>query len=98
MARFIKSRKQTHGASPGSLIFIGNKKMEKAELQLMVYDWGMLRRNGLKTEDSAEFSGMKWHGLIFMVCANLKALRSRKRFTIHAGAGGYYEHRSAPKW
>ncbi len=38
MARFIKSRKDTHGASPGSLIFIGNKKMEKAEIRLLVYN------------------------------------------------------------
>ncbi len=38
MARFIKSRKDTHGASPGSLIFIGNKKMEKAEIRLLAYN------------------------------------------------------------
>lgn len=38
MARFLKSRKISHGASPGSLIFIGNKKMEKSEIHLMIYN------------------------------------------------------------
>ncbi len=38
MARFLKSRKNSHGASPGSLIFIGNKKMEKSEIHLMIYN------------------------------------------------------------
>jgi magnesium transporter len=38
MARFLKSRKISHGASPGSLIFIGNKKMEKSEIHLIVYN------------------------------------------------------------
>jgi magnesium transporter len=37
MARFIKSRKISHGATPGSLIFIGNRKMEKTEIHLMIY-------------------------------------------------------------
>ena len=37
MARFIKSRKKSHGTMPGSLIFIGNKKMEKSEIYLMIY-------------------------------------------------------------
>jgi magnesium transporter len=38
MARFLKSRKSSHGASPGSLIFIGNKKMEKSEIHLIIYN------------------------------------------------------------
>ncbi len=38
MARFIKSRKKSQGAMPGSLIFIGNKKMEKTEIHLMIYN------------------------------------------------------------
>ncbi|MFW5756242.1 MAG: hypothetical protein ACOCWK_06540 [Tangfeifania sp.] len=37
MARFLKSRKKSQGASPGSLIFIGNKKMEESELYCMLY-------------------------------------------------------------
>ncbi len=38
MARFIKNRNSSHGASPGSLIFIGNKKMDKSEIHLIVYN------------------------------------------------------------
>ncbi len=38
MARFIKSRKKSQGASPGALIFLGNKKMEQPEFHLMIYD------------------------------------------------------------
>ncbi len=38
MARFLKSRKISHGASPGSLIFIGNKKMENSQIHLIIYD------------------------------------------------------------
>jgi magnesium transporter len=38
MARFIKSRKKAHGATPGSLIFIGNLKMEKPEIHIMIYN------------------------------------------------------------
>lgn len=37
MARFIKSRQKSHGTMPGSLIFIGNRKMEKSEIHLMIY-------------------------------------------------------------
>lgn len=37
MARFIKSRRKSHGAMPGSLIFIGNQKMESPDIRLMVY-------------------------------------------------------------
>ncbi len=38
MARFIKSRKDSHGKTPGSLIFIGNRKMEKPEINVMIYN------------------------------------------------------------
>jgi magnesium transporter len=38
MARFLKSRKKSHGTSPGSLIFIGNKKMEEAEISYILYN------------------------------------------------------------
>jgi len=37
MARFIKSRKNSHGTMPGSLIFIGNKKMEKSVIHMIIY-------------------------------------------------------------
>lgn len=38
MARFLKSRKISQGESPGSLIFIGNKKMEKSGIHLLMYN------------------------------------------------------------
>lgn len=37
MARFIKSRKKSHGTMPGSLIFIGNKKMDQSAIHLIIY-------------------------------------------------------------
>ena len=38
MARFSKDRKISKGLPPGSLTFIGNKKMESSQLTLMDYD------------------------------------------------------------
>lgn len=37
MARFLKSRVKAKGASPGSLIFIGNKKMDSTKIRLIKY-------------------------------------------------------------
>ncbi len=49
MARFLKSRKSSHGASPGSLIFIGNKKMEKSEIHLMIYNKNSVTEKQVKS-------------------------------------------------
>jgi magnesium transporter len=38
MARFLRSRKKSHGAPPGSLIFLGNQKMEKSQVTLTIYN------------------------------------------------------------
>lgn len=38
MARFIKSRRKSHGTMPGSLIFIGNRKMDKSSIHLIIYN------------------------------------------------------------
>lgn len=38
MARFLKSRSKSNGTAPGSLILIGNEKLEKSELQLIIYN------------------------------------------------------------
>lgn len=38
MARFIKDRLKSKGSAPGSLILIGDQKMEKPVIQLMEYD------------------------------------------------------------
>ena len=37
MARFLKSRAKAKGASPGSLIFMGNQKMESTKIRLFKY-------------------------------------------------------------
>jgi len=34
MARFLKSREESDGKSPGSLIFIGDQKMDSAKVRL----------------------------------------------------------------
>ncbi len=51
MARFIKSRKKSQGASPGSLIFLGNKKMEQPEIHIMVYGKDSVSERKLDTLD-----------------------------------------------
>ena len=38
MARFFKDRKDLKGQAPGSLVFVGNKKMESPHITLMDYD------------------------------------------------------------
>lgn len=38
MARFLKSRKEVKGAPPGSLIFMGRKRMEAPRIRLIQYD------------------------------------------------------------
>ena len=38
MAKFLRSRKQSEGAPPGSLIFMGNRKMETSEVKLTLYN------------------------------------------------------------
>lgn len=37
MARFLKSRAKAKGAAPGSLIFMGNQKMDKSRIRLFSY-------------------------------------------------------------
>ena len=38
MARFLKSRSKSIGTAPGSLILIGNEKLEKSEIHLITYN------------------------------------------------------------
>jgi len=38
MARFLKNRTQTKGAAPGSLIFVGRKKMKASAIRLFSYN------------------------------------------------------------
>ncbi len=49
MARFIKDRKASKGQIPGSLILIGNQKMDQSEIRLMEYDTKGLVEKELKS-------------------------------------------------
>lgn len=53
MARFIKDRKASRGTIPGSLILIGNQKMEKPEIRLMDIESEKLEEGLLDTIDEA---------------------------------------------
>lgn len=53
MARFIKNRKASKGQIPGSLILIGNQKMEKPVIQLMEYNPEHLEEKELSSIDEA---------------------------------------------
>lgn len=48
MARFLKSREESDGKSPGSLIFIGDQKMDSAKVRLIDYDSVSLTEKELK--------------------------------------------------
>ena len=51
MARFLKSRLKTKGAAPGSLIFIGDKKMDDTRLNLLTYNENELFEKEYKSID-----------------------------------------------
>jgi magnesium transporter len=38
MARFLSDRRQSHGEAPGSLIFMGDRKMEKSRIRIIQYN------------------------------------------------------------
>ena len=48
MARFLKSREESDGKSPGSLIFIGDQKVDSANIRLIDYDPESLTDKELK--------------------------------------------------
>ena len=49
MARFIYKRDESKGQSPGSLIFIGKRKMESVKIRVMDYDKDILTEDEPKT-------------------------------------------------
>ena len=56
MARFFKKREEIKGLSPGSLVFIGNKKVENVRIRVIDYDGAQLKEDELKDiAESAEF-------------------------------------------
>lgn len=54
MARFFKSRLAAKGQAPGSLILIGNQKMDRPEINLMEYDAEQLVEKRLESIEEAE--------------------------------------------
>jgi magnesium transporter len=48
MARFFKKREEIKGLSPGSLVFIGNKKVENIRIRVIDYDGAQLKEDELK--------------------------------------------------
>ena len=48
MARFFKKREEIKGLSPGSLVFIGNQKVENIRLRVIDYDKAQLKKDELK--------------------------------------------------
>jgi magnesium transporter len=53
MARFFKKREQSEGLPPGSLVFIGNRKVENIRVRLIDYDKDKLREEELKDISAA---------------------------------------------
>lgn len=51
MARFLKDKQKAKGAAPGSLIFIGQQKMEQSTLQVTQYNTGAIKEKKLKSVD-----------------------------------------------
>ncbi len=62
MARFFKKREEIKGLSPGSLIFIGNKKVENVRIRVIDYDGAQLKEDELK--DIAEGAEFKSTGTV----------------------------------
>jgi len=56
MARFLKKRHQSKGQSPGSLIFIGQKKTDSVQIRVIDYDAGSLKEKELSDiKDGSHF-------------------------------------------
>ena len=64
MARFILNRLKTKGQAPGSLIFLGDRKMEKPVIQLTEYDEENLSEKELQSIDEVKqcikSEGVSW--------------------------------------
>ncbi|MBW2430553.1 MAG: magnesium and cobalt transport protein CorA, partial [Deltaproteobacteria bacterium] len=57
MARFFKKREEIKGLSPGSLIFVGNKKVDNIRIRIIDYDGAQLKEDELKDiAQGAEFT------------------------------------------
>ncbi len=84
MARFIKSHKKSHGALPGSLTLIGNRKMEKPEIHYMLFNRENFEENRIDTMDQipqnipegtllwVNIYGPQDHELVMLLCFKRK--------------------------
>lgn len=70
MARFLKSRVKAKGASPGSLIFMGRKKMESTKIRLFKYSENKTSENefnsiekALKAIDNSQINWLNIDGI-----------------------------------
>jgi magnesium transporter len=60
MARFFKKREESKGLAPGSLVFIGDKKVETVRLRVIDYDQTELKEDALRDiAEAAEFKSTK---------------------------------------
>ena len=57
MARFFKKREESKGLAPGSLVFIGNQKVENVRIRVIDYDKSNL--NELQLDDIADSKAFK---------------------------------------
>ena len=60
MARFFKKRTQTKGLAPGSLVFVGQQKLDSPSLKIINYDEKDIEEIDLPTsEDILQAKGKK---------------------------------------
>jgi magnesium transporter len=57
MARFFKKREEIKSLAPGSVVFIGNKKVDNIRIRVIDYDQAQLKEDELK--DIAEGTEFK---------------------------------------
>ena len=70
MARFFKKREEIKGLSPGSLVFVGNKKVENVRIRVIDYDGTQLREDEL--EQIAQGADFKQTNTVFQPTSTLQ--------------------------
>lgn len=56
MARFLKKRKDVHGAVPGSVIFLGRKKMDTSKVRVFQYNTNLHTEHDIATSADIQIS------------------------------------------
>ena len=54
MARFLKDKRKSQGAAPGSLIFIGKQKMEQSRIRITQYNTEYIKEGSVKSLEKIE--------------------------------------------